>query len=74
MPASRATTVCYGLTLSTEQHDPRRLVDIAELAEAAGFDFGQIVDTFRAARDAGAHHDREGFCRLWNDELRAELA
>ena len=34
----------FGLTLSSEQHGPRRLLEIAELAEQTGFDFVSISD------------------------------
>ena len=36
----------YGLTLSSEEHPPRKLVDIAVAAEGAGFDFVSISDHF----------------------------
>lgn len=36
----------WGLTLSSEEHSPARLVEIAELAEEAGFDFVSISDHF----------------------------
>jgi coenzyme F420-dependent glucose-6-phosphate dehydrogenase len=36
----------FGLTLSAEEHPPRRLIDIAELAEASEFDFVSISDHF----------------------------
>ena len=36
------TSIHYGLTLSSEEHAPRRLVEIAVLAEEHGFDF--VVD------------------------------
>src|SRR5690606_10218337 len=35
-----------GLTLSSEEHDPRRLVELARLAEDHGFDFVSISDHF----------------------------
>ena len=36
----------YGLTLSSEEHAPKRLVEIAGLAEEHGFDFVSISDHF----------------------------
>ena len=36
----------FGLTLSSEEHAPRRLVDIAALAEEHGFDFVSISDHY----------------------------
>jgi len=36
----------FGLTLSSEEHPPRKLVDIANAAEAAQFDFVSISDHF----------------------------
>lgn len=36
----------YGLTLSSEEHYPARLVEIASAAEEAGFDFVSISDHF----------------------------
>jgi coenzyme F420-dependent glucose-6-phosphate dehydrogenase len=36
----------FGLTLSAEEHGPRRLVEIAELAERSGFDFVSISDHY----------------------------
>jgi G6PDH family F420-dependent oxidoreductase len=36
----------YGLTLSSEEHEPQRLVDMAVAAEQAGFDFVSISDHF----------------------------
>lgn len=36
----------YGLTLSSEEHPPERLVEIAVEAERAGFDFVSISDHF----------------------------
>lgn len=35
-----------GLTLSSEEHDPKRLVDMARMAEDHGFDFVSISDHF----------------------------
>ncbi len=45
----------FGLTLSSEEHDPRRLVDIAELAEQHGFDFVSISDHYHPWIDAQGH-------------------
>ncbi len=38
--------VKHGLTLSSEEHPPQKLVDIAVAAEEAGFDFVSISDHF----------------------------
>lgn len=38
--------VSYGLTLSSEEHSPGKLVEIAVAAEEAGFDFVSISDHF----------------------------
>jgi coenzyme F420-dependent glucose-6-phosphate dehydrogenase len=40
------STTKFGLTLSSEEHGPQRLVELASLAEAAGFDFVSISDHF----------------------------
>ena len=47
--------VKFGLTLSSEEHDPRRLVDIAALAEAHGFDFVSISDHYHPWLDDQGH-------------------
>lgn len=39
-------TTKYGLTLSSEEHDPAKLVAMAVEAEAAGFDFVSISDHY----------------------------
>lgn len=39
-------TVQWGLTLSSEEHPPGRLVEIAQLAEEADFDFVSISDHY----------------------------
>lgn len=39
-------TTKLGYTLSSEEHDPRRLVELAVLAEEHGFDFVSISDHF----------------------------
>ena len=36
----------YGLTISSEEHAPSRMVEIARLAEDAGFDFVSVSDHF----------------------------
>ncbi len=36
----------FGMTLSSEEHEPRRLLDIASLAEDNGFDFVSISDHY----------------------------
>lgn len=48
-------TTKFGLTLSSEEHDPRRLVDIAELAEGTGFDFVSISDHYHPWVDEQGH-------------------
>jgi len=45
----------YGLTLSSEEHTPRRLLEIAELAEPSGFDFVSISDHYHPWIDAQGH-------------------
>jgi G6PDH family F420-dependent oxidoreductase len=45
----------FGLTLSSEEHCPRRLVDIAVLAEQSGFDFVSISDHFHPWIDEQGH-------------------
>ena len=45
----------FGLTLSSEEHDPRRLLDIAGLAEDSGFDFVSISDHFHPWLDEQGH-------------------
>ena len=45
----------FGLTLSSEEHAPRRLVDIARLAEEHGFDFVSISDHYHPWIDAQGH-------------------
>lgn len=45
----------FGMTLSSEEHDPRRLVDIAELAEQNGFDFVSISDHFHPWLEEQGH-------------------
>lgn len=46
MDRAQMTAPRYGLTLSSEEHGPRELVEIAVSAEAAGFDFVSISDHF----------------------------
>jgi coenzyme F420-dependent glucose-6-phosphate dehydrogenase len=46
MSAQRRTEVAFGLTLSSEEHGPRRLAELAVQAEEAGFDFVSISDHF----------------------------
>ncbi|WP_051063120.1 TIGR03557 family F420-dependent LLM class oxidoreductase [Ilumatobacter nonamiensis] len=43
---SRTGSPLYGLTLSSEEHPPGKLVEIARAAEDAGFDFVSISDHF----------------------------
>lgn len=45
----------YGMTLSSEEHEPRRLVDLGRLAEDRGFDFLSISDHFHPWIDAQGH-------------------
>jgi G6PDH family F420-dependent oxidoreductase len=45
----------YGLTLSAEEHDPRRLVDMARLAEQHQFDFVSVSDHFHPWVSAQGH-------------------
>jgi coenzyme F420-dependent glucose-6-phosphate dehydrogenase len=45
----------FGLTLSSEEHPPRRLVEIGELAERHGFDFVSISDHFHPWVDSQGH-------------------
>ena len=45
----------FGLTLSSEEHAPGRLVDIAVLAEQSGFDFVSISDHFHPWVDEQGH-------------------
>lgn len=46
MAGEPPTPVSYGLTLSSEEHGPAQLVEIARAAEAAGFDFVSISDHY----------------------------
>ncbi len=48
-------TTKFGLTLSSEEHDPRRLLDIAQLAEESGFDFVSISDHYHPWLDDQGH-------------------
>jgi coenzyme F420-dependent glucose-6-phosphate dehydrogenase len=50
-----APPVHFGLTLSGEEHPPRRLVEIGRLAEASGFEFVSISDHFHPWVDAQGH-------------------
>jgi coenzyme F420-dependent glucose-6-phosphate dehydrogenase len=45
----------FGLTLSSEEHAPRRLLEIAELAEQTGFDFVSISDHIHPWIDEQGH-------------------
>jgi len=45
----------FGLTLSSEEHGPRRLVEIAALAEEHGFDFVSISDHYHPWVDEQGH-------------------
>jgi G6PDH family F420-dependent oxidoreductase len=48
-------SIHYGLTLSSEEHPPRRLLDIAALAEDHGFDFLSISDHYHPWVDNQGH-------------------
>jgi coenzyme F420-dependent glucose-6-phosphate dehydrogenase len=48
-------TTKFGLTLSSEEHPPRRLVELARLAESTGFDFVSISDHFHPWLDEQGH-------------------
>ena len=45
----------FGLTLSSEEHGPSALVDLADEAERAGFDFVSISDHFHPWLDEQGH-------------------
>jgi coenzyme F420-dependent glucose-6-phosphate dehydrogenase len=45
----------FGLTLSSEEHEPSRLVELAQMAEEAGFDFVSISDHYHPWIDAQGH-------------------
>ena len=55
MPADRPPTTRFGLTLSSEEHGPRRLVEQAVAAEAHGFDFVSISDHYHPWVSAQGH-------------------
>ena len=44
-----------GYTLSSEEHDPRTLIDNARAAEDAGFDFVSISDHYHPWVDRQGH-------------------
>jgi len=48
-------TTQFGMTLSSEEHAPRRLVELADLAEDHGFDFVSISDHFHPWLDEQGH-------------------
>ncbi len=48
-------TIKLGLTLSSEEHQPRRLVELAGQAEQHGFDFVSISDHFHPWLDEQGH-------------------
>src|SRR4026209_3034664 len=50
-----ATSIRYGLTLSSEEHAPRRLLEIAVLAEEHGFDFVSIADHYHPGVNEQGH-------------------
>jgi coenzyme F420-dependent glucose-6-phosphate dehydrogenase len=45
----------FGLTLSSEEHPPTRLVEMTTMAEEAGFDFVSISDHYHPWIDAQGH-------------------
>ena len=45
----------FGLTMSSEEHPPSRLVEMATMAEEAGFDFVSISDHYHPWIDAQGH-------------------
>ena len=49
------TSIQYGMTLSSEEHPPRRLLEIAVLAEEHGFDFVSISDHYHPWVDEQGH-------------------
>jgi G6PDH family F420-dependent oxidoreductase len=49
------TSIRYGFTLSSEEHPPRRLLEMAALAEGHGFDFLTISDHYHPWVDAQGH-------------------
>jgi G6PDH family F420-dependent oxidoreductase len=53
--SSTEPAVRFGLTLSSEEHPPSRLVDIARLAEGAGLDFVSISDHYHPWIDKQGH-------------------
>jgi coenzyme F420-dependent glucose-6-phosphate dehydrogenase len=57
MPSTDASTreVRLGLTVSSEEHPPGRMVEIARLAEGSGFDFVSVSDHFHPWVTAQGH-------------------
>ncbi|MBA3286803.1 MAG: TIGR03557 family F420-dependent LLM class oxidoreductase [Acidimicrobiia bacterium] len=51
----QTTTTKFGMTLSSEEHPPRRLLEIAALAEVSGFDFVSISDHYHPWIDEQGH-------------------
>jgi coenzyme F420-dependent glucose-6-phosphate dehydrogenase len=49
------SAVQFGMTLSSEEHDPRRLVEFAAMAEDNGFDFASISDHYHPWIDEQGH-------------------
>lgn len=49
------TMTTFGMTLSAEEHAPRRLLEIATIAEQHGFDFVSISDHYHPWIDAQGH-------------------
>ena len=45
----------FGMTLSSEEHEPTRLVELAQLAEESGFDFVSISDHFHPWTNEQGH-------------------
>ena len=49
------TSIKYGMTLSSEEHAPRRLVELATMAEGHGFDFVSVSDHYHPWVDEQGH-------------------
>jgi G6PDH family F420-dependent oxidoreductase len=54
-PGKGSIMVRHGLTLSSEEHPPSKLVEIAVAAEEAGFDFVSISDHYHPWIEAQGH-------------------
>ncbi len=51
----RQSTPSFGLTLSSEEHPPAKLIELARAAEEAGFDFVSISDHYHPWVEAQGH-------------------